>query len=142
MFCEAESGSCVEEEPTGDPDGTACDPELEEDTCLGRCVTFIDENDEPVESVCVTDCTFLSPGACGREDPNEPADAFCYPRSDDGDAGDQGLCYPLCDCNADCVGDRLCYEFPSDPDAFEDLFGHRSICLPPDDTVEAIETCP
>jgi hypothetical protein len=140
MFCDPDGGACVEEEPTGDPDGVACDPEAAEETCLGRCITFVDDMGEPVESVCATDCTFLSPGACGWEDPDAPAPAFCY--SGDGDVGDQGLCYPLCDCDADCAGDRLCYEFPEDPAGFEEVFGHRSLCLPPDDTVESIPTCP
>jgi len=142
LFCDPGSGLCVEEEPAGDPDGTACDPELEEDTCLGRCVTFVDENSEPVESVCVTDCTYLAPGGCGWEDQDAPAPAFCLPRAENGDAGDEGRCYPLCDCNDDCAGDRLCYEYPGDPDGFEAVFGHRAVCLSPDDTVESVETCP
>jgi hypothetical protein len=141
MFCDPDSGFCSDTEPVGDPDGTPCDPELEEDTCLGRCITFVDEMSMPVESVCVTDCSAYWPG-CGWEDQTQPAPAICLPRAEGGDVGDQGFCYPLCDCDADCVGERLCYEAGESADLLEENFGHRSWCMPPDDTAESVATCP
>ena len=142
MFCDPDSGFCIATEPVGDPDGTPCDPEVEEDTCLGRCITFVDEMDMPVESVCITDCSGYSPTACGWEDQTQPAPAICLPRAEDGSIGDQGFCYALCDCDEDCVGDRLCYEAGDSADLLEENFGHRSSCSPPDDTLESVATCP
>lgn len=139
QFCDPRSGGCIEEEPMGDPDATACDPEAAEETCLGRCATFVDENDEPVESVCVSDCKYLAPGQCGWSDTTEPAPAFCFPRFDGADEGDQGLCYQLCDCSEQCNGDRKCFEYP-DPQ-FVELFGRLGVCFS-DDGSETLETCP
>jgi len=140
MFCDPESGACVTEEVTGDIDGTPCDGEATEDTCLGRCATFVDENDMDIESICVSECTFGAPGQCGWADDTEPAPAICFPRFEEGGVGDQGLCYPLCDCDTDCAGEHKCYEYQDDPQTFLDTFGHRGICFYPDDT-PSLETC-
>jgi hypothetical protein len=142
MFCDPDSGFCGETEPVGDPDGTPCDPEVEEDTCFGRCITFVDEMSMPVESVCVTDCSAYWPTGCGWEDQTQPAPAICLPRATEGSLGDQGFCYPLCDCDADCAGDRLCYDAGESADLLEENFGHRAWCSPPDDTLESIAVCP
>jgi hypothetical protein len=140
MFCDPENGFCVDEEVTGDVDGTACDGEAAEDTCLGRCATFVDENDMEIESICVSECTVNAPGQCGWEDTSEPAPAVCFPRFQEGGQGDQGLCYPLCDCDSDCLADHKCYEYVDDPQFFLTEFGHRGICFYPDET-PSLETC-
>ena len=142
-FCDARTGFCIEEEVTGEPDGTPCDPEAETDPCMGRCTTFVDASNEPVESVCVTDCSVGSPTACGWEDPTEPASGLCLPREELGDVGDQGLCYPLCDCTADCVGEgRTCYADPNG--TFETAFGRPGVCSSPIDDPSFVEIaeCP
>jgi hypothetical protein len=140
MFCDPETGACSDEEATGDVDGTPCDGEATEDSCLGRCATFVDENDMDIESLCVSECTFGAPGQCGWEDDTEPAPAICFPRFQDGGEGDQGLCYPLCDCDSDCLGEHKCYEYTESPQEFLTAFGHRGICFYPDETA-SLETC-
>ncbi len=140
MFCDPESGACGDEEVTGDVDGTPCDGEAVEDSCLGRCATFVDDNDMDIESICVSECTFAAPGQCGWEDESEPAPGICFPRFQEGGEGDQGLCYPLCDCDADCLGEHKCYEYTENPQQFLTSFGHRGICFYPDDT-PSLETC-
>jgi hypothetical protein len=141
-FCNPRSGACQEEEPTGDPTNTTCDREATEDACLGRCASFVDENDEVVESICVQDCNFLAPGQCGWLDTTQPAEEFCFGRFADSGPGDQGLCYELCDCSEECTGDHSCFEYP-EPDAFEMVTGRRGVCFYDDgsDTLEPLEAC-
>lgn len=141
MFCDPGSGACVDEEPTGDPVGETCDPEAEEDTCLGRCVTVVDENDEALASQCTADCKFLAEGQCGWTDMTEPAPAVCFPRGDTTGEGDQGFCVTLCDCDADCAGDQKCFEYDPEDPTFSELFGHPGVCFY-DNGDESLETCP
>jgi hypothetical protein len=140
LFCNPRSGFCEDVEPMGEEDGMACDPEAAEDPCLGRCATFVDDAGEPVESICVSECKVGYPGQCGWAQPTEPAPAFCLPRMEAGDTGDEGLCYPLCDCSEECNGTHKCFEVPDDTGEFAMLFGHRGICFS-DDGTATLEAC-
>jgi len=94
--CDLSTGLCGDAAPTGDPIGSACNPDMPQ--CAGGC---IDHGSAYAE--CSGVCRFGTPG-CGQ-DPSagKPYDFYCYldPSGRAGE-GDLGYCTRVCDCDADC----------------------------------------
>ncbi|MFO7178742.1 MAG: hypothetical protein DIU78_008600 [Pseudomonadota bacterium] len=134
LRCDLGVGLCTDQDVGSDAIGAQCDPAAAEDTCIGNCMSFVDQSGEPVYSACVAPCTFGRIEGCGWNGAG-PANAACLlPWDVDGDVGDLGQCVPLCDCNADCAHpDTRCFGFaeistPEDAAYLEELFGRRGIC--------------
>jgi len=129
MKCDFESGLCVPEDdlPEGEPIGAECDPNADPDPCSGMCLTFIDENSDPLVSTCTAPCTFGYLEGCGW-DGTGPAPAVClFPFDPNGGVGDIGICAQLCDCNADCNHSGFVC-LPFNDERIEDVLGRRGVC--------------
>lgn len=135
--CDFALGLCLPEDevPEGDPIGSECDPDAAQNSCDGFCLSYIDENQEPILSTCTAGCTFGYLEGCGW-DATGPAPAACLlPNDDNGGLGDTGICTQLCDCNADCGHPEFaCFGFADIGLAdFEDVFGRLGFCNPATD---------
>jgi hypothetical protein len=101
--CDLRTGLCGDEALSGDPIGSACDPDMPE--CAGGC---IDHGASYAE--CSGVCRFGTPG-CGQDTSGgAPYDFYCYlDPSGKGGEGDLGYCARVCDCNDDCNrADAVC----------------------------------
>lgn len=96
VFCNPIDGLCEATKPTGDPVGTACDPNAATNTCLGFCITTSAANVTPATGTCVepcsgvTECMFTGTKAGGFCAGGNPA------------LFDIGYCEPACNCDSDC----------------------------------------
>lgn len=96
-YCNHHSGTCTSGVSSGDPPGTACDPNLP-NTCSAYCSKLSNG-----EGVCSGVCTLGADYTC--DVPASSADVVGLPlcmtfREDR--AGDAGICVQRCRCNADC----------------------------------------
>lgn len=129
LFCDIANGICVEDQPQGDPVGTACDPNATENTCAGFCMDFGDGF-----AICSGVCTVgLDAPSCGLNPATDeivPGSPICLPLLGETDAvGDTGLCLQRCDCNDNCLtGAASCEPFTT-ADVMEALSA-QGLCLP------------
>lgn len=137
MFCDPGSGICVEEEPSNKKLGDDCDPDADPDECNGLCLAEINDDNETVGGRCHEFCT-LGVGApvCGWDGMDGPP-AICLPALSEqlfgpGVPGDAGLCYQFCNCDSDCSGSSICWEFDGGPVA--EQAGYCDFALNPDGT--------
>ncbi len=95
-LCNPVDGLCEATKPTGDPVGTACDPNAATDKCLGFCLPTSAANVTPATGTCVqfcsgvTECMFTGAKAGGFCAGGNPA------------LFDPGYCEPGCNCDSDC----------------------------------------
>jgi hypothetical protein len=128
------AGLCVDTAPVGGGIGVACDPEGEGAECAsGICLTFSNTAGVAQGGFCSASCTFGAQFGCGYAPgtpETTPRDTFCLQAQlDDGRPGDLGLCFEVCDVDADCVqGDWVCDAFGS-PD-LQTLLGRLGQCVP------------
>ena len=141
LFCDLGEGGlalCTAAAPPGGDIGAACTTETQATDCKsGICLTLVTPGtQDPAGSFCSASCTLGLRAGCGFDEV-PPAgvarDAFCLQAQEPtGDLGDIGLCFELCDVDADCaqVGSGwTCAEF-NDVDA-EGFFQRGGECLPP-----------
>lgn len=102
-YCSPKSGLCQKTKPTGDPLGTACDPNATDDTCAGFCLQTSADGAKPVTGACTQVCS----GATECNFNGSKAGGFCARVPGDGGFLDIGLCEPSCNCDSDC-------KFPGD----------------------------
>jgi hypothetical protein len=117
-LCNLRTGLCGDAPPSGDPIGSACNPE--ESHCAGGC---IDHGSNWAE--CSGVCRLNTPG-CGQTSSRPPYDYWCYldPSNVGGD-GDLGYCAHVCDCDDDCGRDDAVCE-PSG--SLESDTGRAGVC--------------
>lgn len=131
--------SCVDEPPTGDPDGSIC--ETAED-CRGGFCAFLAASD--ATGVCITNCS-LQPDtvACGRDvGDTTPAASVCFPplglllNGIVTDYGDIGECLPTCDVERGCPHPGWgCLDMEDDEWTAD--AGYPGICVPNELLMEA-----
>lgn len=106
-FCDASVGECVAEAPAGSGLDQLCDPEAEEDECLGFCAGTGEE------ARCMETCVLGAYPTCGSESEDNATAECLLPYVGDDD-GDLGFCLGLCDCSSDCTDDGMvCRSFES-----------------------------
>ena len=130
-FCDPGSGECRDDEVTGLPFDTACDPAAEEDPCAGFCAS---------DGFCVEKCVLGSYPACGSSS-NTDATADCVFAAYEGASdGDVGICGGLCDCNEDCRGNLSCVQLETDGVPFE-YRGRKGLCASERSGDTVLESC-
>jgi len=136
-FCDpGGTGLCVDAQVPGGKVGDPCTPATEATDCAGGvCLQYADPNNRSVVagSFCSGGCTFGLSNGCGFDNVSGgKRQAACLQASDDGgQPGDIGLCFPLCDSNADCAQSGngwVCNPF-NDVNA-EQQVGRLGECLP------------
>lgn len=139
LFCDLGGGGgiglCTATTPPGGDVGAACTAAT--DCKGGICLTLVDPaTQQPAGSFCSGSCTLGLRAGCGFDDPlptGVERGAICLQaQADDGNLGDVGLCFELCDVDGDCAqaaGGWTCAEF-NDADA-ESFFQRAGECLPP-----------
>jgi hypothetical protein len=133
-FCDpGVSGLCVAAAPPGGAFGSVCD--ANEDCASQDCLQFANPNDPAASGggFCTQGCTYGRDEGCGFDAQSGGLRrAYCLqPRFLDGDLGDLGACFPLCDTTQDCPqadNGWICRLF-SDP-AAEQVLGRLGQCLP------------
>ena len=159
FWCDIGSGFCVENEPTGDAIGTPCDTKIidqdipdeerPEDTCAGRCIGQVDENDNLLGAACSGNCTAGTLGAvvnCGSDPTGAvvPHAACLWVFSAESGSGDFGACGQLCECGSDCLDPSAgCEDFatgtPYSEADYRRVFGQAGYCRTSPDNPR---TCP
>jgi hypothetical protein len=136
-FCDpGDTGLCRDVAAQGGKVGDPCTPATEATDCAGGlCLQYADPNDRTVVagSFCSAGCTFGLSNGCGFDNVSGgQRQAACLQSSDDGgQPGDLGLCFPVCDSNADCAQSGagwVCKPF-NDANA-EQQVGRLGECLP------------
>jgi hypothetical protein len=96
-LCDLATGLCTDTLRTGDPVGAAC---AEPETCAaGVCLGASDQ----ASGACTAFCTVGAPG-CGFDGSEAVVGAACIlPQIPGEGEGDRGLCFALCDADADCT---------------------------------------
>lgn len=108
-FCDpGDTGLCVDAKPPGGKVGDPCTPATEATDCAsGLCLQYPAPNNSAVVagSFCSADCTFGLANGCGFDNVSGGVrQAGCFQaRVTGGQPGDLGLCFPVCDTNADCA---------------------------------------
>jgi hypothetical protein len=126
-------GVCTTTAPVGGDVGAPCTADTEGTDCKsGICLTLTDDADAPIGSFCSAGCTFGLRAGCGFDDSNAtPRDAFCLQPQDgtNGDLGDLGICFEMCDTDADCAQQGWqCVALTPEGQTFVGRVGE---CLPP-----------
>jgi hypothetical protein len=106
--CDLRTGLCSDSVMTGDPIGSACNPDSS--TCAGGCIPHGSTYAE-----CSGVCSFMTPGCGQTESSGPPYDYFCFldPAGTSG-LGDLGYCAKVCDCDGQCGrSDAVCEPRPS-----------------------------
>jgi hypothetical protein len=97
--CDPSSGLCVDEPPSGGDIGAACKVESAVDDCKSSfCLPYVEGDPD---GICTAPCAYLADGCGSRLDSPRPM-AACFASSESPNAGALGLCWPLCDVDADC----------------------------------------
>jgi hypothetical protein len=108
--CDFRTGICVDQTAGTLPIGSPCDAAAATDPCNGICVNFYDSQDAAAAKygVCFATCSLNADGVGCGVDPSAqpPFDVQCLGPSTSS-AGDQGLCFQLCDCNGDCLNEAF-----------------------------------
>ena len=115
--CDLSNGLCTDEPRPGDPIGAACS---EPETCAaGLCLGATDER----SGLCSAFCTLGVPG-CGFDGSESTIGAACLLAQVPGEGdGDSGLCFALCEVDADCNGEGfICVPEATSP--------RGGVCLP------------
>jgi hypothetical protein len=126
-------GVCTATPLTGGDVGAPCTAATEGVDCKsGICLTLTDDvSGDPIGSFCSAGCTFGLRAGCGFDDANTPPrDAFCLQPSDPaGDLGDLGVCFEMCDTDADCT--QAGWQCLALTAAGQTFVGRVGECLPP-----------
>jgi hypothetical protein len=102
--CDYRTGLCADAPAGTLPIGSSCDPTAAIDPCNGLCIDFYGTTPpDPRYGVCVGVCSLSVDGVGCGVDPSAlpPFDVQCL-GAPTAAAGDEGLCFQLCDCNGDC----------------------------------------
>lgn len=121
--CDLARGVCVEpamRRTDGQPLGSACDPNAQEDPCNGFCLTVGDV------SLCSGLCN-VSTFGCGSDSSGPgPFESACLYAEATANLGDSGFCGQLCDCDDDCHHpDAVCEAVDG---SFASASGRRGAC--------------
>lgn len=130
-FCDPATGECSRDVPSGKAVGEPCDP-TETGECRGICVELPDGSGE-----CEENCTVGAQGGCGFADASEApvrCEFFAFDLGREMGGQDEGSCATLCDCDAACPGEQLCFAFDDLPTA--------GLCLGAGDVGESLSECP
>lgn len=138
LFCDLGAsglGLCTATPPTGGGVGAPCTEATAEDDCISDlCVTLLDpETGDPAGAFCSGACVFGLIEGCGFDDPSSVVrDALCLqPQQQNGDIGDLGLCFELCDTSADCTQADSGWECVPLSAGGQMATGRTGECLPP-----------
>jgi hypothetical protein len=129
-------GLCSSTPPPGGDIGDPCTEATAEADCKsGLCLTFADGAGNEAGSFCSANCTYGSLAGCGfAETISVPRQAVCaQSQAVDGDFGDIGFCFELCDTDADCA--QAAAGWTCSPDLTPQgqmLVGRTGLCQPPD----------
>jgi hypothetical protein len=109
LFCDLGAqglGVCTAAPPVGGDVGAPCTPETELTDCKsGLCIELANDAGEVSGRLCSANCTFGLIQGCGYDRvTSERRDALCgQAQTENGDVGDVGFCFELCDTAADCT---------------------------------------
>jgi hypothetical protein len=125
-YCSPQTGLCVKTKPTGDPIGTACDPNAVTDTCLGFCLPT-----SPTGAVVVTGaCADICSGGTSCLFTGSKPGGYCATPTGTS-LLELALCEPLCNCDSDCPfpGD-VCQAWLPAASMLQTQFGSAGFCFP------------
>jgi hypothetical protein len=137
--CDLRTGICTDA-PLGTlPIGSPCDPNAATDPCDGVCFNFYDSQDAALAKYgsCTALCVLAPSGVgCGNNaNALPPFNATCFGSSTD-TPGDPGLCFELCNCDADCTNKAFVCR-PFGDAASEQATGRKGSCRGPVDNMGA-----
>jgi hypothetical protein len=125
--CDGRTGLCTDTPHTGDEPGEACTADdanttVDEDNCAGFCLTYVDDNGDPVARNCSNRCSLggdlAATGNCGG-----PTEGLCLfgPSVNNvaAELGDMGFCAPGCQAHDDCNHTEgiFCFDIAASVDA-------------------------
>lgn len=135
LYCDKASlfGLCSKTKPatSGDPVGTACDPNADPTTCEQGCLRTSADGVTPAVGVCVEFCSIGSECMYGPGAKGAPGGLCIGKVSADSGPIDPGYCMANCSCTSDCfIEGDLCRKWASDESDLEDALGAPGLCYP------------
>jgi len=128
-------GLCVTTQPVGGEIGAPCTRETAETDCRsGTCVTLINpDTGVEIGAFCSANCTFGLLEGCGfaAVEAAGAREAVCIqPQLANGEGGDLGFCFEMCDDNADCTQADAGWVCSALPAGLQDIVGRTGECVP------------